>query len=119
MDDPAMELRKGALDVLILKTLSWGPAHGYAVSRWIRETTDGTLSVQEGTLYPALHRMEEKRWIEAEWELSETNRRVKSYRLTAAGRQRLAEEASDWTRFSEAMGKVLNAGRPPEWARIP
>ena len=89
MDETATELRKGALDVLILKTLSWGPAHGYAISRWIRETTGGTLKIEEGALYPALHRMEQKRWIESEWGLSETGRRVKSYRLTSAGRSRL------------------------------
>jgi PadR family transcriptional regulator, regulatory protein PadR len=117
MDESATELRKGALDVLILKTLSWGPAHGYAISRWIRETTGGTLKIEEGALYPALHRMEQKLWIESEWGLSETNRRVKSYRLTPAGRRRLRAEASSWSRFTTAMGKVLDATQPPEWVR--
>ena len=117
MDETATELRKGALDVLILKTLSWGPAHGYAISRWIRETTGGTLKIEEGALYPALHRMEQKRWIESEWGLSETGRRVKSYRLTSAGRSRLRAEASSWSRFATAMAQVLDAKHPPAWAR--
>lgn len=119
MDSTATELRKGALDVLVLKTLSWGPAHGYAISRWIRETTGGTLRIEEGALYPALHRMERKGWIEAEWLLSETNRRVKSYRLTPEGRSRLRSEASSWSRFATAMAKVLDATQPPEWVREP
>ena len=89
MVETATELRKGALDVLILKTLSWGPAHGYAISRWIRETTGGALKIEEGALYPALHRMEQKRWIESEWGLSENNRRAKFYHPTTRGRQAL------------------------------
>jgi PadR family transcriptional regulator, regulatory protein PadR len=116
MDDAAIELRKGALDTLILKTLSWGPAHGYAISRWIRETTEGTLRIEEGALYPALHRMEEKGWIEAEWGLSQTNRRVKSYRLTPEGAKQLRAEALSWSHFAAAMAKVLEGTRPPEWA---
>jgi transcriptional regulator len=117
VDATETELRKGALDVLILKTVSWGPAHGYAISRWIRDTTGGTLSIEEGALYPALHRMEQKGWIESEWRLSDTNRRVKSYRLTPAGVRRLRAEASSWTRFAAAMAQVLDATSPPEWAR--
>ena len=116
MDDAAIELRKGALDVLLLKTLSWGPAHGYAISRWIRETTGGTLKIEEGALYPALHRMEQKGWIEAEWGLSQTNRRVKSYRLTVEGGKQLHSEALSWSHFAAAMAKVLEGTRPPEWA---
>jgi transcriptional regulator len=117
MNDTATELRKGALDVLILKTISWGPAHGYAISRWIRETTGGTLKIEEGALYPALHRMEQKGWIESEWGLSETNRRVKSYRLTAEGRSQLRAETSSWSRFAAALAQVLDGTQPPEWAR--
>ena len=115
MKQATIELRKGALDVLILKTLSWGPAHGYAVSRWIRDTTGGTLQIEEGALYPALHRMEQKDWIEAEWGLSENNRRAKYYRITSEGRRQLRTEASSWARFAEAMAKVMNAVEPPEW----
>ena len=117
MDDAAIELRKGALDVLVLKTLSWGPAHGYAISRWLRDTTGGTLTIEEGALYPALHRMERKGWVESEWRLSETGRRVKSYRITPAGVRRLRAEASSWSRFAAAMAQVLDATSPPEWAR--
>jgi transcriptional regulator len=117
MDETATELRKGALDVLILKAISWGPAHGYAISRWIRETTGGTLKIEEGALYPALHRMEQKGWIEAEWGLSETNRRVKSYRMSGEGEKQLRSEASSWARFAAAMAQVLDATQPPAWAR--
>jgi PadR family transcriptional regulator, regulatory protein PadR len=117
VDDAATELRKGALDVLILKTLSWGAAHGYAISRWIRETTGGTLRIEEGALYPALHRMERKGWIESKWILSETNRRVKSYRITSAGSAQLRSEGASWSSFAAAMAKVLNGTQPPEWVR--
>ncbi len=116
MDASTTELRKGALDVLILKSISWGPAHGYAISRWLRETTGGTLAVEEGALYPALHRMEQKGWVESEWRLSETNRRVKAYRITPAGVRRLGAEASSWARFAAAMAQVLDGTRPPAWA---
>ena len=112
-----IELRKGALDVLILKTLSWGPAHGYAVSRWLRETTGGTVQVEEGALYPALHRIEQKGWVESEWGLSENKRRAKYYRITANGRSQLRAEASSWARFAEAMAKVMNATSRPDWVR--
>ena len=117
MGESTLDVLKGTLDVLILKTLSWGPAHGYAVSRWIRETTDGALQIEEGALYPALHRLERKRWVEAEWGLSENNRRAKYYRLTADGRRQLRAETVGWARFAEAMGKVLSATERPEWAR--
>ena len=117
MAEMATELRKGALDVLFLKAISWGPAHGYAISRWIRETTGGTLKIEEGALYPALHRMEQKGWLESEWGLSETNRRVKSYRLTSQGRSQLRAEASSWSRFAAAMAQVLDAKQAPNWAR--
>lgn len=117
MDSAGIELRKGGLDVLLLKTISWGPAHGYAISRWIRETTGGTLRIEEGALYPALHRMEQKRWIESEWGISENNRRAKYYRITPEGQAQLRAEASSWKQFAEAMAKVLNASQPPEWAR--
>lgn len=101
------ELLHGTLDALVLKTLSWGPRHGYAIARWIEEITDDALRIEEGSLYPALYRMERRGWIQAEWGLSETNRRVKFYRLTTAGRQRLRVETAQWTRFTTAVGKVL------------
>ena len=103
----ATELLHGTLDTLVLKTLSWGPRHGYAIARWIQETTDDALQIGEGSLYPALYRMERKGWIEAEWGLSESKREVKFYRLTAAGRARLKLELAQWRDFSVAVGKIL------------
>ena len=101
------EMLQGTLDVLILKTLSWGPRHGYAVAKWLEETTDETLQIEEGSLYPALYRMERKGWIEAEWGMSELGRKAKFYQLTAAGRARLRAEVAAWRRFSGAVTKVL------------
>lgn len=104
-----LSLLKGTVDLLILKALESGPSHGYAVAEWIGSVTDGTLLVEEGTLYPALHRLERKRLIEAEWGRSENMRRAKFYRLTAAGRQRLEADARDWTRYVAAVGQALAA----------
>lgn len=98
---------QGTLDFLILKTLSWGEMHGYAVARWIFDTSGEELQIEEGTLYPALHRLEDRGWIEAEWGLSENNRRAKFYRLTPAGRQELTERVTSWTRFTGAVNRVL------------
>jgi PadR family transcriptional regulator PadR len=106
-----VDLLQGTLDVLILKTLSWGPMHGFGVARWIQRVTDDTLQIEEGSLYPALHRMERRRWIAAEWGVSENNRRAKFYHLTTAGRQQLRAEASAWEAFSTAVAKVLHAPR--------
>jgi PadR family transcriptional regulator PadR len=103
----ATELLHGTLDALVLKTLSWGPRHGYAIARWIEQITDDALRIEEGSLYPALYRMERRGWIEAEWGLSENNRKVKFYRLTDAGRERLAIETAQWARFTSAVSKVL------------
>jgi transcriptional regulator len=111
MAAPSVDLLQGTLDVLILKTLSWGPMHGFGVARWIQRVTDDSLQIEEGSLYPALHRMERRRWIAAEWGLSENNRRAKFYRLTAAGRQQLRAEASAWEAFATAVAKVLHAPR--------
>ena len=97
----------GTLDALILKTLSWGPRHGYAISRWLSETSGEAIQVEEGSLYPALYRMERERWIEAEWGVSELGRRAKYYQLTAAGRRQLAVEAGEWERMSTAIGRVM------------
>ena len=104
-----MDLLQGTLDVLILKALSWGPLHGYAVVRWIGQRTEDALRIEEGALYPALHRMEQRGWIEAEWGVSENNRRAKFYRLTDEGRSQLHAEAVSWQRYAEAVGKVLHA----------
>ncbi len=116
MNDEKVGVLKGAMDVLILKALSWGPMHGYGVSRWIRQVTDDAFDLQEGVLYPALHRLERKGWIESEWGLSENNRRAKFYELTSLGRKQLQSEMSTWSRFAEAVGKVVNATEAPDWA---
>ena len=108
-----LDLLQGTLDLLILKTLSWGPAHGYAVAKWIQRLTGEVLTVGEGSLYPALHRLEERAWIEAEWQLSENNRRAKFYRLTTLGRQQLRAETATWGRFVDAVAKVLSATEQP------
>src|ERR671929_711985 len=92
----ATELLHGTLDTLVLKTLSWGPRHGYGIARWIQDTTDDALQIGEGSLYPALHRMERRGWIEAEWGLSETRRKAKYYQLTDAGRAQLKEKTKTW-----------------------
>jgi len=114
---PRIKLVKGSLDVMILKSLSWGRMHGYAVSRWIQEVTEEDLQIEEGALYPALHRLERRGWLEAEWGLSENNRRAKFYRLTAEGRRRLRAESASWTRFVAAVTKVLDATEQPVWVR--
>ncbi len=108
-----LDLLQGTLDLLILKTLSWGPAHGYAIARWIEQLTADVLMVGEGSLYPALHRLEERGWVRAEWRLSENNRRAKFYTLTADGRRQLRAEADAWGRFVAAVGEVLRADGQP------
>lgn len=104
-----LELVRGTFDLILLKTLSWGPMHGYGVLRWIEQTTGQRLHIEEGALYPALHRLEQKRWLSAEWGLSENNRKAKYYKLTALGRRQLVQEVSRWTRFVEAVDMVLEA----------
>jgi len=100
-------LLHGTLDALVLKTLSRGPRHGYAIARWIEEATGDDVVVEEGSLYPALYKMEHKGWIEAEWGMSELNRKAKFYRLTAKGRRQLGAETAEWVRFSSAISKIL------------
>jgi PadR family transcriptional regulator PadR len=101
------DLLRGALDALILKTLAHGPRHGYAIARFIEETTGNAVLVEEGSLYPALYRMERRGWLEAEWGMSELGRRAKLYRLTKAGRAQLADELATWRRFSSGVSKVF------------
>jgi len=104
------ELVQGTLDMLILKTLSAGPLHGYAVARRIQQASQDFLKIEEGSLYPALHRMERRGWIEAEWGLSEANRKAKYYRLTATGRAQLKVVAANWARVVEAIAGVMGRG---------
>jgi len=107
MSKEALSLLPGTLDALILKTLSRGARHGYAIARWLEEATDDVLQIEEGSLYPALYRMERRGWIESDWGVSELGRRVKFYRLTAAGRGQLEIETANWKQFTRAVSKVL------------
>ena len=109
MASDELSVLQGTLDTLVLKALSWGARHGYAIARWIHQTTDDALKIGEGALYPALYRLEKKGWVAAEWGLSDTGREVKLYRLTAAGRARLRVELAQWDEFTRAVGKVLHA----------
>ena len=109
MPEPALDLLKGTVDVLVLQALTWGPAHGYAVASWIEEVTEDALRIEEGSLYPALHRLEARGWIESEWGLSENNRRAKYYTITSAGRAHLRAEAAVWLRYADAVTRVLRA----------
>ena len=107
---------QGTLDLLILKALSWGSAHGYAVARWIEDATGDALRIEEGSLYPALHRLEERGHVSAEWGLSENNRRAKFYALTAEGRRQLRAESASWHRFARAVLAALEAPANPSAA---
>ncbi len=102
-----LELLQGTLDVLILKALTWGPRHGYAVARWIGEITDDELQIEEGALYTALHRLEKRGWVESEWGLSENNRRARFYQMTSVGRRQLRRQSDLWTRYAQAVFRVL------------
>jgi transcriptional regulator len=103
-----MELLQGTLDLLILRTLRTGPAHGHAIAKHIQRTSEELLQVETGSLYPALHRLEAKGWVGASWELSDKGKRAKYYRLTPLGRKQLAAEHSKWEAFARAMGLILN-----------
>jgi transcriptional regulator len=105
------DLLQGTLDVLVLKTLSTGPMHGWGISQRIQQWSEDVLEVNQGSLYPALHRLEEKGWIAAEWGNSENNRRARFYSLTRPGRRQLAEETESWERFAAAVGRVLAAAQ--------
>ena len=105
------DILRGTLDLIVLKSLSWGPAHGYAVARWIEFATGDALAVGEGTLYPALHRLEERGWVTASWGASENNRQAKFYALTRSGRARLRVEDENWRRYAAAVFAALDA--PP------
>ena len=102
-----LDLVQGTLDVLVLKTLSWGPRHGYAVARWIHDTSREELRVEDRALYVSLHRLEARGWVESEWGLSANNRKAKFYQLTAAGRKALREQAERWGRYAKAIDRVL------------
>ena len=105
--DDSLDLLKGTLDVLVLKALTWGPRHGYAVAQWIEDATGGTLQIEEGALYHALHRLEKREWLTSEWGVSDANRRARYYTLTTAGRQQLVARTATWTRYAEAVFAAL------------
>ncbi len=110
--DSNLQLIRGTVDVLILKALIWGPRHGYAISQWIREITDKALLIEEGSLYPALHLIARKGWIEPRWGVSDTGRRARFYELTEVGRGRLASEVQRWRLYAGQIERVLSA---PNW----
>jgi PadR family transcriptional regulator PadR len=103
------DLYMGTLDTLILKAVSWGPVHGYAIGRWIRRNTDGVLQVKEGALYPALHRLEKKGWLDQHWGTTDTGREAKYYTMTSGGREQLKAEILRWKEYTTAVSAALNA----------
>jgi PadR family transcriptional regulator, regulatory protein PadR len=107
MSQDPLDLLRGTLDLLILRALAWQTMHGYGISAWLRQRTDGALAVQDAALYQALRRLERKGWVEAEWGLSENNRRARYYALTPRGREQLRAETAAWSRYADAVLKVL------------
>ena len=105
------DMLRGTVELLILTALSRGPRHGFGIARWLEAASDDELQLEEGSLYPALHRMERRGWLEAEWGISENKRQVKLYCLTSLGRARLASETEGWTAFAAAVGRVLQAAQ--------
>jgi PadR family transcriptional regulator PadR len=112
MADTEIDLLRSSLDLLILKALGWGPRHGYAVAEWIETATDDALSLEEGTLYPALHRLERKGWVQSEWGISVSNRRAKFYKLTSSGSAQFRAQAPAWHRYADAIASALRATSP-------
>ena len=113
MPASSLDVIRGTLDLLVLRALSWGPAHGYAVARWIESATGEVLQIEEGSLYPALHRLEARRWVESDWGQSENNRKAKYYTLTREGRAQLRAETATWTRYAEAVFAALRTSARP------
>jgi transcriptional regulator len=113
MAPSTIDLLQGTLDILVLKALSWGPRHGHAVARLIRDSTDGTLEVLDGSLYAALHRLEERGLVEGAWGLSDRGKRAKFYSLTPAGRRELRAEAAVWQRYVASVSRLLSATAEP------
>ena len=108
-DDQRLELLQGTLDMLILRTLQWGPQHGHGIGQTIRAQSEELLKVETGSLYPALHRLEKRGWLKAEWGVSEANQKAKYYRLTAAGKAQLLREQNRWSQLVAAIGRIMNA----------
>ena len=108
------DLLAGTLDMLILRTLQWGPRHGHGIGQTIRAHSDNLLRVETGSLYPALHRLEKRGWLESEWGVSEANQRAKYYRLTAAGKAQLVRERDRWSQLVVAIGRIMNPAPSPK-----
>jgi len=113
-DDRRLELLQGTLDMLILRTLQWGPQHGHGIGQTIRSQSDDLLKVETGSLYPALHRLEKRGWLKSTWDVSDANQRAKYYRLTAAGKAQLVREQDRWTQLVHAIGRIMNPAPAPE-----
>jgi PadR family transcriptional regulator, regulatory protein PadR len=113
MAAPPIDLLQGSLDVIVLKTLSWQPMHGFGIARWIQQMSDDALQIEEGTLYPALYRLENRGLVKAEWRMTENKRRAKYYRLTAAGRRQLTQHTERWEAFASVMSRILSAATQP------
>ena len=109
MAKPPADLLQGTLDVLVLKTLSWGPRHGYAIGRWLEDSSKDTLRIEEGSLYPALYRIEQRGWIKSKWGTNETGRKAKFYTLTKPGRKQLIVEEESWDLLALAIAKIRQA----------
>ena len=105
-------LMTGTLDLLVLRTLAWGPRHGFAIAKWIKGTSDDTILVEDRALYIALHRLEERGFVESEWGVSENNRRARYYQLTRKGRKHLQERTEHWTRYADAVFRILRSAEP-------
>jgi PadR family transcriptional regulator PadR len=110
------QILRGTLDLLILRAVSEGPAHGYQIARWVGRATDDVLKLEDGSLYPALYRLEDRGYVSAEWKLTEDRRRAKYYRLTASGRKQLREETASWARYARAIFAALDTGATPATA---
>jgi transcriptional regulator len=107
-DDKRLELLQGTLDMLILRTLQWGPQHGHGIGQAIRQQSEDLLVVETGSLYPALHRLEKRGWLKSEWGVSEANQRAKYYRMTVAGKAQLSRESDRWSQLVTAIGRIMN-----------
>ena len=104
-----LDVIQGTLEFLILRTVAWGPQHGFGIAKWIKTVTDGRLEIDDGALYPALHRMEHKRWISAEWGVTESGRRARYYELTKTGRKALQRQSESWSQYVDAVRQIMTA----------
>jgi len=109
-----LDLQPGTLEFLILRTIAWGPQHGFGIAKWIKTTTDGRLQIEDGALYPALHRMEHKGWISAEWGITESGRRARYYELTRLGRRAMRDQTTAWTDYVGAVRQIIAASSRKE-----